>query len=93
MSETAISPMLTPIVQWGFAGFCGILLAMLAWVFTTVFTLQRETLKQVSANTEVVRSVSVEIGRLSAESKDVRDRLLQRPCVADFMRTKCEDAI
>lgn len=84
--------LLTPIVQYGFAGLSAVLLAMLAWCISTIIGLQRETTRTVAANTEMISGVLKEITAQTALLRDTRDRILQRPCIAHFQREHIEDA-
>lgn len=80
MDPTAISPLLTPIVQGGLAGVCAILFAVLIWLISTLVKLQRDTIEAIKNNTEAIHDIS----KMSAMISDIRDRMLSRPCIGDF---------
>lgn len=51
------SPMLSPIVQYGFAGFCAVLLAMGFWMFNKVIVVLQDTNKVIEQNTGAIRDL------------------------------------
>lgn len=45
---------LTPIIQWGFAGFSAVLLAMLAWMAKRLFIVIEGNTKVIAENTQAI---------------------------------------
>lgn len=75
---------MNPVIQYGFAGLCIILLVILVWLIKELFSILKDTNKIIAANTEAIKSVdnnSIAAGKAATEAKEL---LLQRPCVARF---------
>lgn len=91
MPET-VDPLLTPIVQYGFAGFCAILLGIVIWMIRVGERMTHEVTKVVENNTATIEKVNDTVerheGNASQRSKetltavhDMREKLLARPCI------------
>lgn len=71
-----MNPVLDPIIQYGFAGFCAVLLVM-NW-FQNKRTMDRlETV--IENNTKMLARFEPVIQKMD----DIRDRLLERPCLCE----------
>ena len=64
----------SPVMQFGFAGFCAVLLGILVWVIRRMLTLVSENI----AVMEKVAQLAAEQMRLL---RVMNDRLLSRPCL------------
>jgi F0F1-type ATP synthase membrane subunit b/b' len=74
--------LLNPVIQYGFAGLCVILLGILVW-------LVKQLLGVIDRNNEVIATNTLAIQAVDAnakEAKDVtielKDELYRRPCIA-----------
>jgi len=87
-----MDPLVQPIVQYGFAGLCGVLLVILVWLIREFLTTMREqneaTVALTKQTTDVVRDNSEAIREVRAvEERQVEvltklhDELLKRPCL------------
>ncbi|MBE7558238.1 hypothetical protein HS125_04560 [bacterium] len=77
-----ISPLMQPMVQYGFAGFCAVLLALLFWMMRRVLLLFEQNTQVIERNTAAIHAVDE---RTVDELKLVRklyDLMLSRPCIA-----------
>lgn len=66
-------PLLSPLLQLGAFGICGILLALLWWLLRALLPVLR-------GNTSALEHLSALINQVRATSQDVRDRLLEWEC-------------
>lgn len=73
---------LTPIIQYGFAGFSAVLLVIIVWLIRRLLDVLRENNKIIAANTTAIS----EVRKLTEEElkllRILNDRLLVRPCMA-----------
>lgn len=83
MNETAVNVM-TPIVQYGFAGLCVILLVILVWLIRELLQVLKENNRVISENTQAIQSVDENAKNTLAVSVEVKNELLKRPCIAKF---------
>jgi len=79
-----------PAIQWGFAGFCLILLGIVVWMVKNLQIaygenrkLLAETVKVIADNTQAIKAVD----QGQSDSKNVlielKTELLRRPCLRD----------
>ena len=78
---TEIWQMWTPLIQGGFAVFALMLLGINVWLIKQLIRVLRETTRVVAGNTKAIESVAVIASDTRALMQDVRDQLLQRPCL------------
>lgn len=82
-AETA-ALLTNPLVQWGFAGFSGVLIAVIVWLIGRLLDVIRENNKIIAEHTEIMR----ELGRTNREQFEIqvsiKDKLLSRPCIAQL---------
>lgn len=76
-------------IQYGFAGFCLILVGLLAWVIAKVFALNaatqaivREVVQVVQKNTDTLERVLTAQNEMTALQRRLTEKLLARPCIA-----------
>jgi uncharacterized membrane protein YccC len=81
LGDLTVTPMLAPIVQYGFAGFAVVLLAVLVWLIKQLLSLQEKTNRLIEANIEAIRELSNRTGDELKLIRELRDRLLARPCL------------
>ncbi|OHB56126.1 MAG: hypothetical protein A2Y07_01245 [Planctomycetes bacterium GWF2_50_10] len=72
-----------PIIQYGFAGMCGILLGILVWLISKLLAILEKTNSVIAANTEAIKIVEGHTSETITLLKDLRDRILQLKCVKD----------
>ena len=72
-----------PIIQYGFAGMCGILLGILVWLISKLLAILEKTNAVIAANTEAIKVVQGHTSETITILKDLRDRILQLKCVKD----------
>jgi hypothetical protein len=73
----------SPVIQYGFAGMCAILLAILVWLINKLLTILDKTNDVIAANTEAIKIVDAHMNETMSLLKDIRDRILQLKCVRD----------
>jgi hypothetical protein len=80
---------LGPVLQWGFAGFSLLLLAVVVWLIRQLLKVLVRNNKVIQANTGVIRSVREDSKQIRADLQIIRHVLDGRPCVAGAI----EDAL
>lgn len=80
--DTNATGILNPIVQYGFAGMCGVLLAILVWLIAKLMALLEKTNSIVEANTNAINALVGKVDMNIQISVECKDRLLSRPCIA-----------
>ena len=89
-ADTATEPIWTPLIQLGFAGFSGILLAIIVWLIRRLLEAHkdsseafRENSKVIQANTQAI----IDIGKTSADQiqllHKLYEKLITRPCIVE----------
>lgn len=78
------SALLTPIIQYGFAGLSAVLLVFIGWLVNKLLSAMKDSTAALTANTEVIRSFTGMVERQIDITNDIRDLLLSRPCIAQF---------
>lgn len=77
--ETSI---MSPIMQWGFAGFSGILLSILVWLIRELLKVLKENNRIIASNTEAINRVGGSADSTLQTVSKLKDELYRRPCVA-----------
>jgi hypothetical protein len=85
-----VSVLLNPIIQYGFAGFCGVLLGMEVWHVKTLIRVISEHNQLVlssnmviTKNTETIAEVLKSVADMALEARRVFEAMLSRPCLLD----------
>ena len=92
MDQPIIESILSPVVQYGFAGFAIILLCILVWMIKNLYQLLKDNTKVISDNSEAMLLVKEAIGHHEVAAgyratntvdtvSKLRETLLQRPCI------------
>jgi hypothetical protein len=76
-----VSAFSDPVIQYGFAGACAVLLAFLFWLIRRLLELLEECAGVIAANTDAVESLTTVQQEALGRQNDLRDRLLARPCL------------
>ena len=71
----------TPVIQGGFAVFALVLLGVNVWLVKQLLRVLRETTIVVAGNTRAIEAVAKNDSVTHALLQDLRDHLLQRPCL------------
>lgn len=74
-----------PYVQWGFAGFCFVVFATMmtvgVWLIKQLLKILKDTNEVIAGNTAAIKSVHDTADTTRNLMSDIRDQLLQRPCL------------
>lgn len=81
MNSTQI---MTPLLQYGFAGFSLILLAVLVWLIRELLIVLKANNKVIAENTQAIKSVDKNTTNTFGIMVEIKDELLKRPCIAKF---------
>lgn len=88
-----IDPLMSPIIQYGFAGFCVVLLGLLVWIVRIGAKMGHEVTEVVANNTATIDKVNATVERHETNAfqrakdtldavHDMREKLISRPCLA-----------
>ena len=66
-----------PIIQYGFAGMCVVLLGILVWLISKLLAILEKTNAVIAANTDAIKTVDSHTSESITLLKDLRDRILQ----------------
>jgi len=75
---------MSPLIQYGFAGFSLILLAVLIWLIRELLSVLKENNKVIAENTHAINSVDKSTKETFGIMVEIKDELLKRPCIAKF---------
>jgi len=88
LAEADVTPLMSPVIQYGFAGFAVVLLGVIVWMLkqwqpmhTEQLALQSETNKIIAANTATIDKMCAASGSQVELLQEVHDLLLSRPCM------------
>lgn len=74
--------LMDPILQYGFAGMCAVLLVILVWLIRSLIRLLEKTGQIISANTQAICQVDQHSIDALKILRDTHDKLIARPCIA-----------
>jgi len=80
--------LLQPVVQYGFLGFSAVLLGVVIWLIKRLLSVLEATNRIIAANTGAIKDVTVLTGDLLRLNRQVYDKLLSRPCIANGERRR-----
>jgi len=87
MAAEAMDVISNPIIQYGFAGFCVVLLGIMVWLIKQLLQVLKENNKIIASNTEAIQQINNTGKETREEVKEaklavysLRDALLKRPC-------------
>jgi len=82
MSDSSV--IMSPLIQYGFAGFSIVLLAVLIWLIRELLSVLKESNKVIAENTQAIKYVGTVTKNTFEIMVEVKDELLKRPCIAKF---------
>ncbi|MCE5277183.1 MAG: hypothetical protein ABFD92_16770 [Planctomycetaceae bacterium] len=74
--------LLQPIVQYGFAGFCAVLLGIVFWLVKRLLAVLEATNAVIARNSEAISDLSSLTSDLLKLNRSLHDKLISRPCIA-----------
>ena len=87
MDESTAKLIFSPVIQYGFAGFCVILLGIIIWMIKRLLGVLEKNSEVISANTNAIQNTQ----RTMTETRDltieVKDILNQRPCIKGAIKS------
>jgi len=88
MMKETMEALSNPVIQYGFAGFCMVLVGVIIWLIKQLLNMIKETHKVVTANTaaidKLVNNTDTTIHQIEHVQTAVyslRDKLVSRPCI------------
>ena len=83
MDAEAAKFFFNPVIQYGFAGFCAILLGLLFWLIRRLLDLFERVTRVIGENSELVRTIDVHMMETRETLYSMRDKFLTLKCVRD----------
>jgi hypothetical protein len=74
---------MSPIFQYGFAGFAAVQLVILVWVIKRVLDAFTENTKVIANNTNAIVGIGTQITALTTLVGELRDKIITLECVKD----------
>jgi hypothetical protein len=74
--------LMDPILQYGFAGMCAVLLVIIVWLIRHLMKLLEKTNQIISANTQAICQVDQHSIDALKILRDTHDKIIARPCIA-----------
>jgi F0F1-type ATP synthase membrane subunit b/b' len=71
----------SPLIQGGFAVFALLLLAINVWLVKQLLRVLKDNNRVIAGNSRAIESVAAVATDTRGLMKDIRDQLLQRPCL------------
>jgi hypothetical protein len=85
MNETQSSlTIMTPLLQYGFAGMCIILIGIIIWLISKLLGVLEKTNNIIAENTKAIILVDQRTIESFALLVVCKDKLISRPCIAKF---------
>lgn len=82
MDTTTINTVLSPIIQYGFAGMCVILMAFSFWMVKSLITMSSQSNQVIAANTAALQTLIESNKSYTQALEDLRLDLAKKPCIA-----------
>ena len=79
-----VSGLLSPVVQYGFAGMCVILIAVIVWLIRQLIAVLKENNAVIGEHNKIMALLHEKLGFVEAKMQKLSDQLASRPCVAGF---------
>jgi len=86
--QDATPQILTPIMQFGFAGFCGVQLCIIVWLFMQLLKVLKENNIVIAKLTEAVKLVDEHSKAALEVAIECKDALNKKPCIAQITINK-----
>lgn len=83
MEPDALEILNSPIVQWGFAGMCGILLAIIVWLIQKLLNVIDCSNRVIGDHNEIYRESICMMKEMRELQIHIKDDLYRRPCLKD----------
>lgn len=72
---------LAPVLQWGFAGFCLLLLGVIVWLIRQLLQILRANNRVIERNTAAIIAVTKDTEETRDEVRALREELMRRTCM------------
>jgi len=82
------SPLFAPYIQYGFAGFCFVLLVMNAWLVKQLVKVLKCSKDVIAGNSVALEKVAGSLQRAGDVLSGIHDKLLSRPCLLEHEDTR-----
>lgn len=79
---------LSPILQYGFAGFSLVLVAVIVWLIRQLLAVLRANNRALSSLTAALVKVTEDTGETRHEVRQLREELLKRSCLLESSQVK-----
>jgi len=73
---------LTPIVQYGFLGFSGVLLGILVWLIRRLLSVLERNTEVIANSISTTDNLTHMVAELLTLNRTVHEKLISRPCIA-----------
>lgn len=73
--------LMSPYIQFGFAGFAFVMLGVVVWMIRNLLKVMRETNTVIGGNTEIIGAVHSSMDETKLLAVEIKDRQLSRPCM------------
>jgi hypothetical protein len=73
---------MTPVIQYGFAGMCAVLLCIIVWLMKNLMKLLEKSNQVISANTAAICQVDSHTVESLKLLRQTYDKIIARPCIA-----------
>ena len=75
--------MISPIVNYGFAGFAAVLLGVVVWLIKKLLVVLERNSEVIVRNTEAIRDLTSMTSDLLKLNRSLHDKIISRPCIAE----------
>lgn len=84
MTEQQVTSLFNPLVQYGFAGFCFVLVGVIIWLICQLLGVIKENNKIIQDNSSAITKLISTTNKNNETGDKLKELLLQRPCIARF---------
>jgi hypothetical protein len=74
--------LIDPILQYGFAGMCAVLLVIIVWLIWNLMKLLEKTNQIINANTQAICQGDLHSIEALKLLRETHDKIIARPCIA-----------
>lgn len=72
---------LSPMVQYGFLGFSGVLLIIIVWLISNLLKLLKDSNDVISSHNNLIALLNSSISEMTDSNRVLHNKILSRPCI------------
>lgn len=84
MEQEIMNSLLSPVIQYGFAGMTVIMTGVVVWLIRNLLMVLKDNGKIIEQNTSAIVNVGLCANKSLETMEDLKEKMLARPCIAKY---------